>query len=72
MSLPATRKRKLDAAIDNNTQPYRNKSNNVLLDLGEKSYATLQGPSGGLTTAGKYYYAQSGQAPHDEFDGGTV
>ena len=54
MSLPATRKRKIDAAIDNTTQPYRSKTNNLLLRLDGTSYATLQGPSGGLTTAGKY------------------
>ena len=45
--------------------------NNLLLRLGEKSYATLQGSSG-LTSAGKYYYAKSDQAPPDEFDGGTL
>ena len=54
MSLPATRKRKLDAAIDNGAQPYRSAKNNLLLRLGGNSYATLQGSSG-LTAAGKYY-----------------
>ena len=46
--------------------------NNLLLRLDGKSYATLQGPSGRLTTAGKYYYAKSDQAPPNEFDGGTL
>ena len=63
MSLSATRKRLLDDAISNSTMTYRNKSNNLLLNLGGKSYATLQGSSGGLTPAGPYYYAQSNQAP---------
>ena len=72
MSLHATRKRKLDIAIDSSAQPYRNTKNNLLLSLGGKSYTTLQGSSGGLTTAGKYYYAKSGQAQPDEFDGGTL
>ena len=72
MSLPATRKSKLDIAIDNSTQPHRSKSNNLLLRLDGKSYATLQGSSGGLTTVGKYYDAKSNQAPHNEFDNGTL
>jgi hypothetical protein len=46
--------------------------NNLLLSLGGKSYTTLQGSSGGLTAAGKYYYAKSGRAQPDEFDGGTL
>ena len=72
MSLQPTRKRKIDSAIDNGAQPYRSKANNLLLRLGEKSYATLQGPSGGLTGAGRYYYEKSGQAQPDEFDGSTL
>ena len=72
MSLHATRKRKLDIAIDSSAQPYRNTKNNLLLSLGGKSYTTLQGSSGGLTAAGKYYYAKSGRAQPDEFDGGTL
>ena len=72
MSLPATRKRKLDVAIDNNNEPYRNKTNNLMLRLDGKSYATLQGSSGSLTSAGRYYYGKSGQSPPDEFDGGTL
>ena len=72
MSLPATRKHKLDIAIDNNTQQYRTKSNNLLLRLNGKNYATLQGSNGGLAAASKYYYAKSGQAQPDEFDGGTL
>ena len=72
MSLQPTRKRKIDAAIDSSAQPYRSKANNLLLRLGEKSYATLQGSSGGLTGAGRYYYEKSGQAQPDEFDGGTL
>ena len=73
MSLQPTRKRKrkIDAAIDSSAQPYRSKANNLLLRLGEKSYATLQGSSG-LTSAGKYYYAKSDHAPPNEFDGGTL
>ena len=66
------RKRNIDTAIDNNTQPYRTRSNNLLLRLDGKKYATLQGSSGGLTAAGKYYYAKSDKAPPDEFDGGTL
>ena len=72
MSLSASRKRLLDDAISNNTRTYRSKSNNLLLNLGGKSYASLQGSSGGLTPAGTYYYAQSNQAPPGEFDGGTL
>ena len=72
MSLPVTRKRKIDAAIDNSTQPYRSKTNNLLLRLGEKGYATLQDQNGGLTSAGKYYYEKSGKAQPDEFGGGTL
>ena len=72
MSLLATRKRNIDTAIDNITQPYRTRSNNLLLRLDGKKYATLQGSSGGLTAAGKYYYEKSGQAQPDEFDGGTL
>ena len=71
MSLLATHKQKLDEVIKSNSQPYRSKSNNLLLSLGEKSYATLQGSSG-LTAAGEYYFAKSGKAPPDEFDGGTL
>ena len=71
MSLQPTRKRKIDLAIDNGAQPYRSAKNNLLLRLGEKSYATLQGSSG-LTSAGKYYYAKSDQQPPGEFDGGTL
>ena len=44
----------------------------MLVSLGEKSYTALQGSSGDLTTAGKYYYAQTGQAHPGEFDGGTL
>ena len=72
MSLLATRERKLDVAIDNNNEPYRSKTNNLLLRLDGKSYATLQGSSGSLTSAGRYYYGKSGQAPPDEFDAGTI
>ena len=72
MSLHATRKRNLDDAIFNITRPYRSKTDNLLISLGGKQYATLQGKSGGLTTAGTYYYAQSSQAPPGEFDGGTL
>ena len=72
MSLPATRKRNIDTATDNNTQPYRTRSNNLLLRLDGKKYATLQGSSGDLTAAGKYFYAKSGQAQPNEFDGGTL
>ena len=72
MSLSASRKRLLDDAISNSTRTYRSKSNNLLLNLGGKSYASLQGSSGGLTPAGNYYYAQSNQAPPGEFDGGTL
>ena len=62
MSLQPTRKRLINAAITNGAQPYRSAKNNLLLRLGEKSYATLQGSSG-LTAAGQYYYARSDQAP---------
>ena len=72
MSLSATRKRLLDDEISNSTRTYRSKSNNLLISLGGKSYATLQGSSGGLTPAGTYYYAQSNQEPPGEFDGGTL
>ena len=72
MSLPATHKRDIDTAIDNITQPYHTRSHNLLLRLGGKKYATLQGSSGGLTTAGKYYYAKSDKAHPDEFDGGSL
>ena len=72
MSLPATRNRNIDTAIDNSTQPYRTRSNNLLLRLDGKKYATLQGSSGGLTAAGKHYDAKSGQVQPDEFDGGTL
>ena len=72
MSLHATRKRKLDAAIATSTQPHRSSSNNLLIRFGAKSYATLQGSSGGLTPAGTYYYAQSNKEPPGEFDSGTL
>ena len=72
MSLPATRKRKLDIASDNNNEPYRNTPNNLLLRLDSKSYATLQCSSGSLTGSGRYYYAKRGQAPPGELDGGTL
>ena len=69
--LHATRNHNLDAAIDKRTQPHRSKSNNILLRLGGKGYATLQAAVG-LTAAGEYYYARSNQTPPDEFDGGTL
>ena len=67
----ATRKKKLDEVMKSNAQSHRSKSNNLLLSLGEKSYATLQGSSG-LTAAGEYYFAKSGKSQPDEFDGGTL
>ena len=70
--MPTTRKRNIAAAIVNGAQSYRSKSNNLLLRLGEKSYATLQGSNGGLTSAGRYDYKMSGTSQPDEFDGGTL
>ena len=71
MTLNPTRKRKLDEAIGNDTQPHRSKTNNLLLRLGGRSYATLQ-TGGSLTPAGDYFFAQSNRAAPDEWDGGTL